>query len=257
MLGAAPARVGVRARCPAHGRRRRAAWHAVVSLRDVLRLVAAPDDRCEAPSRCGPARKTSTHASARSPRPREKDSSRDRPAAGTSRARPPAAPRRRREPTRLLFFILVCFVLFWCSPRESIEWFVAAMASSFLSGGVVCTLLSRRVRELLRHQCAIAAIEATRPSTRVLPKTYVMHRLYTQGLVVGMLWSGAPDVVARATHRRSALELGARPTGNWRRGAAGLNSPCGESPAAASGAVGRDRRGDRRGRRAAGVKLSW
>lgn len=78
---------------------------------------------------------------------------------------------------------------------------------------------------------------------------YVMHRLYTQGLVVGMLWSGAPDVVARATHRRSALELGARPTGNWRRGAAGLNSPCGESPAAASGAVGRDRRGDRRGRR--------
>ena len=79
---------------------------------------------------------------------------------------------------------------------------------------------------------------------------YVMHRLYTQGLVVGILWSGAPDVVARATHKRSALELGARPTGNWRRGAAGLNSHDG-SPAAASGAVGRDRRG----RRAAGVKL--
>merc|ERR1719271_1827310 len=77
-----------------------------------------------------------------------------------------------------------------------------------------------------------------------------MHRLYTQGLGGWLSWSGAPDVVARATHKRSALELGARPTGNWRRGAAGLNSQDG-SPAAASGAVGRDRRG----RRAAGVKL--
>ena len=58
-----------------------------------------------------------------------------------------------------------------------------------------------------------------------LPEAYVMHRLYTQGLGGWLSWSGAPDVVARATHKRSALELGARPTGNWRRGAAGLNSP--------------------------------
>ena len=147
-LGAAPARVGVRARCPAHGRRRRAAWHAVVSLRDVLRLVAAPDDRCEAPSRCGPARPRRTPAH-RFPGRAKRTLSCSGPAGGRDarEARPPAAPRRRREPTRLLFFILVCFVLFWCSPRESIEWFVAAMASSFLSGGVVCTLLSRRVRD--------------------------------------------------------------------------------------------------------------
>ena len=107
-----------------------------------------------------------------------------------------------------------------------------------------------------RTQASTPTSRRARRRRESTTEAYVMHRLYTQGLVVGILWSGAPDVVARATHKRSALELGARPTGNWRRGAAGLNSPCGESPAAASGAVGRDRSGDRRGRRAAGVKLS-
>ena len=58
VLEATPARVGVRARCPAHGRRRRASWHAVVSLRTAARVGRAatahrflgPGARTQAPT---------------------------------------------------------------------------------------------------------------------------------------------------------------------------------------------------------------
>ena len=93
------------------------------------------------------------------------DSSRTGRRRSALRARPPAAPRRRREPTRLLFLAL--FVLcYFGAPRASRT--TAARRGdghSFLRcratpGGAA------RSRWWLRHQRAIAAIEATRPSRR-------------------------------------------------------------------------------------------
>ena len=180
----------------------------------------------------------------RSPTQRDNDSSQDRPATGKSRA--DRAPAGRAAPSTrayqvAFFFLLFCGILVlpgrvdrvvcrgWHPHFPPVAWCVCS------SCGVFASFYATRSRPPDRRG---------RSSRRLYEGLYiyVMHRLYTQGLVVGILWSGAPDVVARATQKRSALELGARPTGNWRRGAAGLNS------------LGQESRG---GLRRSGARSSW